>query len=188
MTNKLLPLLTLPVLFLASCGGTSTPTVSTPATSKVTQSVTSIKDAGSQTKSGEEQNVLDQINAARAVARMCGDKQMPAAAPVTWNGYLAAAAKGHAQDMADKGYFGHESQDGRTMTNRVEAAGYTGWRNLGENIAAGYTAKDVVQGWLDSPSHCETLMDADLKEVGVSYVFKASSKFGTYWVSNFGTR
>lgn len=189
MTNKLLPLLALPVLFLASCGGTSTPSTSTPAPSAARPAVSAvIKDAGSQTKSADEQSVLDQINVARATARMCGTKQMPAAAPVTWNGYLAVAAKGHAQDIADKGYFGHDSQDGRTMTNRVEAAGYAGWLSLGENIAAGYTAKDVVQGWLESPSHCETLMDGKLKEVGLSYVFKANSKFGTYWVSDFGTR
>lgn len=187
MPNKLLPLLTLPVLFLASCGGGTTP-APTPSPKTEVQQPVVVKDAGSQEKSLEEQSVLDQINAVRAAPRMCGDKLMPAAAPVTWNGYLATAARGHAQDMADNGYFGHESQDGRRAQHRIEAAGYTGWLYVGENIAAGYGPNDVLKGWLQSPSHCETLMDPVLTEVGVGHVFKPGSRFGLYWVSDFGSR
>ncbi|WP_414657271.1 CAP domain-containing protein [Deinococcus sp. VB343] len=192
MTTKLLPLLALPILFLASCGGPSTPTAPSAVGSNITSAlptpVNTIKDAGSQSRSSEEQAVFEQLNAARATGRTCGSKFMPAAPAVTWNGYLAAAAKTHAEDMAAKGYFGHKSPDGRTPSMRAEAAGYTGWTEIGENIAAGYTVRDVIQGWLDSPSHCETLMDPALKEVGMSYVYKPGSKFGTYWVQDFGTR
>ena len=97
MTHKLLPLLALPVLFLASCGGPSTPTAPSAVGSNITSAlptpVNTIKDAGSQSRSSEEQAVFEQLNAARATGRTCGSKFMPAAPAVTWNGYLAAAAK-----------------------------------------------------------------------------------------------
>lgn len=195
MTKTLLPLLALPLL-LASCGGTSTP-AATPSTSTPVAAATPVSapaakavvsDAGVQTRGTEEDRIFNEVNAARATGRKCGETFYPAAAPVTWNGYLATAARGHAQDMADQGYFSHTSQDGRTMKQRVVTAGYVGWNELGENIAAGYTIPEVTKGWLDSPSHCATLMDPALKEVGIGYVYKPGSKFGTYWVSDFGTR
>ena len=191
MTHKFLPLLLGPVLLLASCGG-GAPTPSAPSavgsTSATSSSPRGAHDSGDQTRSAEEQSVFEQLNATRAQGRSCGGKYMPAAPAVTWNGYLAAAAAGHANDMADQGYFSHTSPSGSTMKQRAQQAGYTGWQELGENIAAGYTVRDVIQGWLDSPSHCETLMDPALKEVGMSYVYKPGSKFGTYWVQDFGTR
>lgn len=194
MQKKLLPLLLLPVLALASCGGTSTPTpttntnVSGNTTTNPTPTAPKALDAGDQTMTAEETQVLKELNAARAVGRTCGTKYMAAAPAVTWNGYLAAAARGHASDMATRGYFAHTSPDGITMKDRANAAGYTGWTELGENIAAGYTLNSVTQGWLDSATHCETLMDPKLKEVGIAYVYRAGSQYGTYWVQDFGTR
>ena len=89
---------------------------------------------------------------------------------------------------ATRSFFSHVNPDGKSITERAEAAGYTGWTDLGENIAAGYGISSVTQGWLDSPSHCETLMDPALKEVGIGYVYKPGSPYGTYWVQDFGTR
>lgn len=193
MTHKFLPLLLAPVLLLASCGGTPAPSapsgpIAVGSTSATNSPVRTPHDSGAQTRSAEEQSVFEQLNAARAQGRTCGGRYMPAAPAVTWNGYLAAAAKAHAKDMADQGYFAHTSPSGSTMKQRAEQSGYTGWQELGENIAAGYTVHDVIQGWLDSPSHCQTLMDPKLKEVGMSYLYQPGSKFGTYWVQDFGTR
>ncbi|WP_291425647.1 CAP domain-containing protein [Deinococcus sp.] len=201
MQKKFLPLLLLPVLALASCGGTSTPSNNTAATSPAStnRNVSSVtttsntataqaQSAGDQTKTAEELQILNELNAARAVARDCGGKHMPAVGPVTWNGYLASAARANALDMATRNFFSHVTPDGKTISNRAEAAGYTNWTELGENIAAGYGVGNVTKGWLDSPSHCETMMDPALKEVGIGYVYKPGSTYGTYWVEDFGTR
>lgn len=192
MSHKFLSLLLAPVLLLASCGGTPAPSASSPSavgsTTATSKPVRTAHDSGDQTRSAEEQSVFEQLNAARAQGRTCGGRYMAAAPAVTWNGYLATAAKAHAKDMADRGYFAHTSPSGSNMKQRAEQAGYTGWQELGENIAAGYTVHDVVQGWLDSPSHCETLMDPKLKEVGMSYLYQPGSQYGTYWVQDFGTR
>lgn len=190
MQKKLLPLLLLPVLALASCGGTSTPKATNVSsdTTVATSPATASQDAGDQTMSAEEAQVLKELNAARAVARSCGGVAMPAAPAVTWNGYLAKAARGHALDMATRNFFEHVNPDGKGIKERAEAAGYVNWTELGENIAAGYSLAEVTQGWLNSPSHCKTLMDPALKEVGVGYVYRSGSQYGTYWVQDFGTR
>ena len=137
--------------------------------------------------SASEQRVLDLTNQARTVARTCGTTSYPAVPALTWNASLAKAARDHASDMAAKNYFSHTSQDGRTFDVRVNNAGYTGYRALGENIAAGQpTPESVVAGWLNSPGHCSGIMSADYKELGVGMATGGS--YGTYWVQDFGAR
>lgn len=179
----LLPLTAL----LASCGGAGTPSAVGSTTSTGGPSGGQ-QDAGPQTMSSEEAQILRALNEARATPRTCGDQRFGAAPPVTWNGYLAGAARAHAADMAQRRYFDHVTPDGTTPAQRVERAGYSGWTEVAENIAAGYTVANVMQGWIDSPSHCKTLMDPTLKEVGVGYVYKPGSRYGTYWVQDYGTR
>ncbi|MVN85385.1 CAP domain-containing protein [Deinococcus sp. HMF7620] len=195
MTKTALTILIPFSLLLASCGGApSTPSASTvPAPAVGSSGSTggqggSVPSAGDQTMSAQEAQVLKEVNEARAQARSCGGQAFAAAPAVTWNGYLAASARGHATDMAARAYFDHNTPEGRTPAQRMEAAGYSSWRQVGENIAAGYTVQNVVQGWIDSPSHCKTLMDPGLKELGVGYTYRQGSPYGTYWVQNFGTR
>ncbi|WP_102126713.1 CAP domain-containing protein [Deinococcus planocerae] len=169
-------LLLLGSLSLTACGGTGT--TGTPRAT----------DAGDQTKSTAEALILGQVNEARAQSRLCGDQRFEATTPVTWNGYLAKAARAHAADMATRGFFDHVNPDGKDVQERTEAAGYTGWQVVGENLAAGYDGEHVVAAWLASPSHCKTLMDPRFKELGVGYVNDPASPKGTYWVEDFGTR
>ena len=90
--------------------------------------------------------------------------------------------------MAVNGYFAHTSPTYGGIDTRTGAAGYSGWKELGENIAAGQNLQTVMAAWLASPGHCETLMDADLKEVGLAYLYRPGSQFGTYFVQEFGRR
>ena len=137
--------------------------------------------------SASEQRVLDLTNQARAVARSCGTTSYPAASALTWNASLATAARNHASDMAVRNYFSHTSQDGRTFVQRATNAGYSGYRALGENIAAGQsTPESVVTGWLNSPGHCSNIMSADFRELGVGV--GTGGSYGIYWVQDFGAR
>ena len=137
--------------------------------------------------SASEQRVLDLTNQARAVARSCGTTSYPAAPALTWNASLATAARNHASDMAVRNYFSHASQDGRTFVQRATNAGYSGYRALGENIAAGQpTPESVVAGWLNSPGHCSNIMNADFRELGVGV--GTGGSYGIYWVQDFGAR
>ena len=51
--------------------------------------------------------------------------------------------------MAANNWFSHEGPNGSTLLSRAEAAGYTGWSYLAENLYRGYygsPADSIVQG------------------------------------------
>ncbi len=134
----------------------------------------------------EGQQLLQQINAARAQARQCGDQSFAAAAPLSWNATLASTAESHSRAMANGNFFDHRDRDGRTPGDRAELAGYSGQR-IGENIAAGLdSARKVVDGWLASPGHCANLMAAQFSELGAAYAVDPKSDAGIYWTALFG--
>jgi uncharacterized protein YkwD len=134
---------------------------------------------------GETGEVLALVNEARATARSCGGRDFAAAGPLRWNDALARAAQAHSEDMAQKGYFSHDAPDGRNMEARVKAQGYS-YSALGENIAAGQrTPAAVMAGWLDSPGHCENIMNPSFRELGVGRATGGS--YGIYWTQNFGS-
>ena len=136
-----------------------------------------------------EQQVLTLVNQRRANWATCGSQSYPPVPALTWNQSLGNAARGHSVDMADKNYFSHTSKDGRTFVQRIVAAGYSPYRALGENIAAGYnTPSAVINGWMASPGHCVNIMSANFKETGVGYAYNSLSTYKHYWTQDFGRR
>jgi len=129
---------------------------------------------------------LTRINKLRHDGCHCGTVSMPPVPPLVWNDNLAKAAKNHADDMFAHDYFAHNSKFGITPMDRAVAAGYgnKGYKRyiLGENIAKGnFTIAQVMAGWIKSPEHCQNLMMAEFKEVGVAQVY-------SLWVQDFGGR
>lgn len=111
---------------------------------------------------------------------------MPPAPALTWNEQLESAALSHARDMYRYKYFDHKSRNGKTIRERIEAAGYRlndlQSYSYGENIAAGQRSiEQVMTGWIKSPGHCKNLMNPNFREIGVA-------QDNYYWVQNFGMR
>jgi uncharacterized protein YkwD len=130
--------------------------------------------------------VLALVNEARARPRRCGSEAFAAARPVRLNATLQAVATAHARDMARHSYFSHTGRDGSHVNDRASRAGYP-WRAIAENIAAGQVqAEAAVQGWINSPDHCATLMAPVYTEMGTAFAVNSSSA-GIYWVQVFGT-
>jgi len=124
---------------------------------------------------------LQLVNDVRARGVHCGDELFGPAPPVTLSGTLAGVALGHASDMAEKNYFEHVDPAGHSPADRVRAVGYSE-KLVGENIAFGPKSVDeVVQGWLDSPGHCENIMDPRFAEMGLGLA-AGRAKRGLYWV------
>ena len=178
------------VLLLGACGGggsdAAAPAPATsaasppPATPTSTGATCGISDFAA--------TALARVNAVRAAGADCHSRGVfPPAAALTWNAKLTAAASAHSADMAAKNYFSHTSADGRSMSDRVNAAGYL-WSGLGENIAAGYAGLDaVMDGWVTSDGHCANLMSANLTEIGLACVpGTSSSTYNTYWTMDLG--
>ena len=128
---------------------------------------------------------LQLVNEARARGARCGPRQFAPAPPLTFSGTLAGVAFGHANDMAEHNYFEHQDLSGKSPADRVRATGYQE-KLVGENIAYGPDSiEDVVQGWLDSPGHCENIMDPRFVEMGIAYAAGRVARHGLYWVQVF---
>lgn len=104
--------------------------------------------------------------------------------PFASNGILAQAALAHSQDMVARGYFEHDSLDGRTVTDRLRAAGYAR-RNAsgGENIAWGAGEKGtpaaIVKAWMASPGHRADILRPAFREIGVGIAIGGPVEPGT---------
>ena len=84
--------------------------------------------------------------------------------------------------MAAHDYFEHADLAGQSPADRVRAVGYRE-KLVGENIAYGpQSVEEVVQGWLDSPDHCENIMDPRFAEMGIASAAGRASRRGLFWV------
>ncbi len=125
---------------------------------------------------------LHLVNEVRARGTRCGGRSFAPARPMTLSATLAGVAFGHATDMAVHNYFEHEDLAGQSPADRVRAVGYKE-KLVGENIAYGpKSVEEVVQGWLDSPGHCENIMDARFGEMGIAFAAGRTTRRGLYWV------
>ena len=87
---------------------------------------------------------------------------------MAWYELLLQAAVGHVADIAQKNYFSHTVQEGRSHGQRVTAATYD-WSHVGENIAVGQrSVEEVMTGWTKSPGHCQNLLNPDYRDVAVA--------------------
>ena len=105
--------------------------------------------------------------------------------PLVANPQLMHAAQGYSDLMAGTGCFSHGCGPTPELARRLEAAGYEGWSNVGENIAMGYsTPEQVVSAWMESPGHRANILNPRFAEIGVGYAPGGSR----YWAQEFGFR
>jgi uncharacterized protein YkwD len=132
--------------------------------------------------------VLELVNQARAAGHRCGGKYFAPVGPLTLDDALARAALEHSRDMAAHDAFDHRGHDGSTPAARVEHAGYGEHRIVGENIAAGaMTAAEVTEGWLNSPAHCENIMDGRFTQIGIAYAENRKTRSAVFWTQDFAS-
>ncbi|MFJ5094821.1 CAP domain-containing protein [Streptomyces sp. NPDC088557] len=122
------------------------------------------------------QEVVALANTERAKAG-CG--------PLRTEERLRSAAQGHADDMAARDYYEHDSPEGRDAGDRMSGAGYS-WSTWGENIHRGpKTPALTMEDWMDSPGHRANILNCSFKDIGVGVTLTAN---GPWWVQNFGAR
>jgi uncharacterized protein YkwD len=83
---------------------------------------------------------------------------------------LDAVARRHSEDMAQRGFFAHESPEGDGWVERLERARVTGFSLAGENVAQSSQrepAHHVLEGWKRSPVHRENLMSRPMNATGL---------------------
>lgn len=84
------------------------------------------------------------------------------------NPLLEKAAQLKAQDMAAKGYFSHNSPDGKTPWYWFDFIGYS-FKYAGENLAINFQdSKEVNDAWLASPEHKANILNPQFTEIGIA--------------------
>jgi uncharacterized protein YkwD len=130
--------------------------------------------------------ILELVNDARVSGRRCGGRLYPAAPPLVLNAVLTDAALAHSREMAAYDEFDHTGHDGSSPSSRVTRSGYGGFLVVGENIAAGaMTPAEVTQGWLDSPPHCENIMDPRFSDIGIAFAVNTATAERIFWTQDF---
>lgn len=95
-----------------------------------------------------------------------------------WNETVASVARAHSRDMADRSYFEHDSPEGANPFDRFDAVadfcavyGETIARtwvgqpvNTGDDEPVEYTTAEavataIVDGWMDSQDHADTILE-----------------------------
>ena len=90
--------------------------------------------------------------------------------PLTLNSQLSAAALAKAQDMFDNQYWAHTSPEGKQPWDFIKAANYK-YKVAGENLARDfYHTSDMVQAWMNSPTHKDNIVNAQYEQIGVAVV------------------
>lgn len=97
---------------------------------------------------------------------------------VQWDEKISEVALGHSKDMFETENFSHISEKFGELSDRLEVADVF-YQLAGENIAANYIdGPAVVEGWLNSKGHRETLLNNEYTHLGVGVYHK-------YFTQNF---
>ncbi|MFH1388866.1 MAG: CAP domain-containing protein [Patescibacteria group bacterium] len=112
--------------------------------------------------------------------------------PVVLNNQLNRVAQGHAEDMFTRPFYGHNTPEGKTPSQRAIDGGYL--HGVGENIGKGWTSvEEAMTWWLNSPAHRANILNPTYTDVGIGV--RGDSKvndtgfpnsYNTYWVQDFG--
>ena len=119
-----------------------------------------------------ESGVLVDINAFRRAHHL---------QPLRVNASLDAAAREHTEQMAEDGYFAHESADGSAFWKRIQSfypSSDASYWSVGENLlwsSPDVTPSRALQMWLASPEHRANLLNPRWREIGVAAVHEAAA-------------
>jgi uncharacterized protein YkwD len=119
-----------------------------------------------------ERSVLTEMN---------GLRRQHGLVPLRFSAGLAAAARHHSTEMANRGYFRHNSASGEAFSLRVARFYPIGARrywSVGENLlwsSVELSAAAALDLWLNSPQHRAIMLNARWLEVGVGAVYARSA-------------
>lgn len=132
-----------------------------------------------------EQQVVDLVNQRRAEV---------GAPPLKRSTTLDNSARYQSTDMAQDGYFLHDSYDvvngvlTRVCLRDTRIKTWYMGESMGENIAAGYGTPDsVMTGWMNDTGHMANILSTNYSEIGVGY-YSGAGSYGVYWTQDFGRR
>jgi uncharacterized protein YkwD len=131
--------------------------------------------------------------------------------PLAWDEALSRIARRHSKDMMGRGYFSHDSPEGRDFLFRYRQQGYTCARRIGNTIYTGaenialsslyrsittingvayhdwntteQIARSTVQGWMNSTGHRKNILTPHWRNQGIGVFISTDDK--VYITQNF---
>lgn len=126
------------------------------------------------TTTSQEDEVARLVNVQRANAGLHS---------LTLNWQLSRCARYKSADMANKGYFDHNSPTYGSPFTMMQNFGLR-FSAAGENIAYGQrTPAEVMADWMNSPGHRSNIMNPTYTEIGVGLAKNSSGV--CYWTQQF---
>lgn len=105
---------------------------------------------------------LDPGLAAELLALVNAERKARGLTPLSSHPALVSSSTAYALLSLELDWHQHTGADGRTFAERVRAAGFTANVYLGEVLGwgwGGWTPRDIVQSWLQSPPHSQLMLD-----------------------------
>jgi uncharacterized protein YkwD len=109
-----------------------------------------------------EARLLDLVNRTRSRSGL---------RPLVMTHALQAVARAHSQDMAIRGYVGHNTPEGLSVRDRL-ARVIRPAIVVGENVATARTADQAHTVLVASPAHLHNILTARFHRVGIGIVFE----------------
>lgn len=145
-----------------------------------------------------ESQVLAALNRARSTSQVCGTVRFPAVGKLSWNPAVADFSHAYSKDVVLRMsvYMSNFHSSVSHNWPGLPAREYRQWLvgddwlvdtypgdEIIQDAFGSTTADQMVQGWLDSPAHCETLMRAGYTSAGVGVYASGSGlsddRYGT---------
>ncbi|MFB9768128.1 CAP domain-containing protein [Nocardioides kongjuensis] len=121
---------------------------------------------------------------AQVVALVNLHRERAGCQPLQLNKHLRRAARSHSKRMARAGVMAHFLPGEPSLHRRFAQAGYDDWSLLAENVAAGFASpSDVVDAWMNSPTHRHNILNCRLRDMGVGVM---ANEPRYWWTQDFG--
>lgn len=96
---------------------------------------------------------------------------------------LLRSSEDKVEHMVQYEYFAHVGPDGKDLSSFLLGANYD-YQVGGENLAMGFaTPKEIVNAWIDSPTHYANLVDTKYQDIGISMNYGEFDGFPTVYVA-----
>jgi uncharacterized protein YkwD len=179
-SDKIIPIGVEQTFWVKIIVGSATPVTATSSGTSPTQSANTPSGGGANCSYSQNAGYVNQIasliNAERANAGLSALKI---------NAELAAAAQGHAADMACNNMISHTGSDGSSAYSRVLASGYSGSFSE-EIIYGGGGPQAAMSWWMSDQIHRDAILKPGTTEFGVGYAYYSNGAYGDYITVDFG--
>ncbi len=144
------------------------------------------KDSGSDNIQHDDNEPTDHETTSQAEAVLMlvnEERSKQGLKPLTLSAKLTDIATMKSKDMADKGYFDHNSPTYGSPFQMLQDFGVH-YSSAGENIAAGQKSpEEVMNAWMNSSGHRANILNKSFTEIGIGYY--QGGKYGVYWTQTF---